>query len=94
MTYFLLAKPARAVKRKRAAPPIFPCFQEEVVASSREKRCTAADEKAALDLAQESLAISPPMLAYVPDRWPNGRPKDICGWQVGNHVAPGYMKKE
>lgn len=57
--------------------------QEEVVAASFEKRCTAADEKAYLDLAQELLVISPPVLAYVPDRWPDGRPKNVRGWQVG-----------
>lgn len=58
-------------------------FQEEVVATSQEKRSTAADEKAYLDQAQEMLAISPPVLAYVPDRWPDGRSKDVRGWQVG-----------
>lgn len=58
------------------------------MASSREKRCTAVDEKAALDLAQESLAASPPMLAYVPDRWPDGRAKDVCGWQVRGDAGP------
>lgn len=58
-------------------------LQEEVVATSREKRCTAADEKAYLDQVQESLAVSPPVLAYVPDRWPDGRPKNVRGWKVG-----------
>ena len=76
-------------------------LQEEVVAKSLEKRCTAADEKASLDMAQELLVSSPPVMAYVPDRWPDGRAKDVCGWQVGvvwyasfsqrcdNIVAPG-----
>lgn len=53
------------------------------MASSLEKRCTAADEKASLDVAQELLVASPPVMAYVPDRWPDGRSKDVCGWQVG-----------
>lgn len=53
------------------------------MAASMEKRCTAADEKAYLDMAQELLMSSPPVMAYVPDRWPNGRAKYVCGWQVG-----------
>lgn len=58
-------------------------FQEEVVATSLEKRCTAADEKASLDMDQELLMVSPPVMAYVPDRWPDRGAKDACGWQVG-----------
>lgn len=57
-------------------------IQDEVVASSQEKRCTAADEKAALDLAHELREVSPPVLAYVPDRWPDGRAKEVRGWKV------------
>ena len=52
------------------------------MASSQEKRCTAADEKSSLDHAQKLLATSPPVMAYVPDRWPDGRAKDVRGWQV------------
>lgn len=64
------------------ALPVRACGQEEVVASSLEKRCTAKDEKAYLDQEGKMEGISPPGLAYVPDEWPDGRPKDVCGWQV------------
>lgn len=73
-------------------------FQEEVVATSLEKRCTAADEKASLDMDQELLMLSPPVMAYVPDRWPDGRTKDVCGWQVAvvwsriRRVAPSVVR--
>lgn len=60
------------------------CFlcQEEVVAASLEKRRTAADEKSALGLAEELANVAPPILAYVPDLWPDGTQKDLRGWQV------------
>ena len=68
------------------------------MATSLEKRCTAADEKASLDMDQELLMLSPPVMAYVPDRWPDGRTKDVCGWQVAvvwsriRRVAPSVVR--
>ncbi|CAM9256179.1 unnamed protein product [Ascophyllum nodosum] len=56
--------------------------KEEVVQGFLEKRCTAADEKAALDAAEESHRVSPPIVAYVPNLWPDGTPKELCGWQI------------
>eukprot|EP00752_Nemacystus_decipiens_P009918 g8850.t1 len=69
-------------------------FREEVVATSLEKRCTAADEKASLDMAQAMMMASPPVMAYVPDRWPDGRAKDLCGWQGVFFWKTGFVVRE
>ena len=73
--------PHQSLAHSPVCPPAH--VQEEVVASSLEKRCTAADEKAYVNMVGGLDGLSPLGLAYVPDQWPDGRPKDICGWQVG-----------
>lgn len=63
-----------------------------MVQSFLERRCTAVDEKAALDAAEELTRVSPPILAYVPELWPDGTQKDICGWQVWFHAFSSVSK--
>lgn len=59
---------------------------------SLEKKCTAADEKSALQAERDLVTNSPPVLAYVPDCWPDGAQREVCGWQVrtGRYKRLGY----